>query len=87
MGGKLILPCNVDIRKLPIYIPAFYTEWLYAWSELTSATVNSYEDVINQITWNNKNIVIQNESIFDELLFSRGVVKIGDLICETGNFF
>ena len=34
----------------------------------------------------NKNIVIQNESIFDELLFSRGVVKIGDLISETGNF-
>jgi len=29
---------------------------------------------------------MQNESIFDELLFSRGVVKIGDLISETGNF-
>ena len=35
----------------------------------------------------NKNIVIQNESIFDELLFSQGVVKTGDLISETGNFF
>ena len=63
--------CNFDIRKLRIYIPAFCTECIYASSEATSETVNScYEDVINQIIWNDKKIVIQNESIFDELLFS-----------------
>ena len=57
--------CNFDIRKLRIYIPAFYTECLYAWSESTAETVNScYEDVINQIIWNDKKKVIQSESIF-----------------------
>ena len=38
--------------------------------------------------WNNKNIIIiQNKSILNELLFLLGVVKIRDLISETGNFF
>ena len=87
--GKLILSCNFDVRKLPIYIPVIYTEYLSAWSELTltSAIINSHADVINQIIWNNKNIIIQNRSIFHEFLFSPGVVKIGDLVSETGNFF
>lgn len=40
------------------------------------------EYVINQATWNNNNIINQNSSIFNEL----GVVKIRDLISETGNF-
>ena len=60
-------------------------ESLYAWSELTSATINSLADVINQIIWNIKNIIMQ-ESIFNEPLFSLGVVKIRELISETGTF-
>ena len=81
------MPTRRTLEYKYIYIRVFYRECLYAWSELTSTTVNSYEDVINQIIWNNKNIGIQNESIFDELLFSQGVVKTGDLIYETGKFF
>ena len=40
------------------------------------------------LIWNNKNmIIIQNKSILNELLFLLGVVKIRDLISETGNIF
>ena len=28
IGGKFILCCNVDTRKLPIYLPDFYKECL-----------------------------------------------------------
>ena len=28
VGRKLVLSCNFDVRKLPIYIPVFYTECL-----------------------------------------------------------
>ena len=28
VGRKLILSCNFDVRKLPIYIPVFYMECL-----------------------------------------------------------
>jgi len=30
-GGKAILCCNFDTRKLPIYLPDFYKECLDAW--------------------------------------------------------
>ena len=57
VGGKCILFCYFDTRKLPAYIPAFYKECLDAWSNLKSLC----EDVIDQIIWNNKNIVVDKQ--------------------------
>ena len=86
VGGKFILFCNFDTRKLPVYIPAFYKECLDAWSELKNSNVVSYEDVIDQIIWNNKNIVVDKQSLFEKHLFCQGIVKIGDLLSNTGKF-
>ena len=81
-----VLFCNFDTRKLPVYIPAFYKECLDAWSELKNSNVVSYEDVIDQIIWNNKNIVVDKQSLFEKHLFCQGIVKIGDLLSNTGKF-
>ena len=40
----------------------FQRECLETWSKLVSSTVNTYDDVVNQIIWNNKNIVVQKAS-------------------------
>ena len=45
VGGKFVLYCNFDTRKLPIYFPDFYKECLEAWSDLNTTTVVSYHDV------------------------------------------
>ena len=66
VGEKFILQCNFDTRKLPIYLPAFYRECLDAWATLNEFSVLSYEDVVNQIIWNKKNITIGKASIFDK---------------------
>ena len=87
VGGKFILFCNFNTRKLTIHIPIFYRECLEAWSKLVSSTVNTYDDIVNQIISNNKNIVVQKASIFEHCLFSAGVVKIGELLSDTGKFF
>ena len=47
VGGKFILKCNFDIRKLPVYLPAFYKERLNAWSSLNVSPVHTYRDVVN----------------------------------------
>ena len=39
-----------------------------------------YDDIVNQIIWSNKNIVVQKASVFENHLFSAGVVTIGDLL-------
>ena len=69
-GRKFILFCNFDTRKLPAYISAFYEECLDAWLELKNSNVVSYEDVIDQIIWNNKNIVVDKQSLFEKHVLS-----------------
>ena len=86
VGGKFILFCDFDTRKLPAYIPAFYKECLDAWSNLKNSNVVSYEDVIDQIIWNNKNIDVDKQSLFEKHLFCQGIVKIGDLLSNMGKF-
>ena len=49
VGGKFILKCNFDIRKLPVYLPAFYKECLNAWSSLNVSPVHTYRDVVHQV--------------------------------------
>ena len=46
----------------------------------------SYEVVVNQILWNNKNITIGKASIFDKKVMRKGIVMIGDLLSDTGVF-
>ena len=87
VGEKFILQCNFDTRKLPIYLPAFYKECLDAWATLNELSVLSYEDVVNQVIWNNKNITIGKASIFDKKLMKKGIVTIGDLLSDAGVFF
>ena len=86
IGGKLILCCNFDTRKLPIYLPDFYKECLDAWSDINTSNVVSYDDVVNQTVWNNKFILIESKSCYIKHLVAHGIVKIGDLISDNGRF-
>ena len=86
IGGKSILYCNFDTRKLPIYLPDFYKESLDAWSYVSTTSVVSYDDVVNQTIWNNKFILIENKSCYVKHLAVNGIVKIGDLISDNGKF-
>ena len=83
VGVKFSLQCNFDTRKLPIYLPVFYKECLDAWAMLNEISVLSYEDVVNQILWNNKNITIR---IFDKKVLRKRIVTIDDLLSDTGVF-
>ena len=69
-----------------MYIPAFYKECLNAWLNLKNSNVVSYKDVTDQIIWNNKNIVLDKQSLFEKHLFCQGIVKIGDLLSNKGKF-
>ena len=53
---------------------------------LNQSLVLSYEDVVHQVIWNNKNITVQGLSLFETHLFSKGIVTIGDLLSDTGIF-
>ena len=86
VGGKFILKCNFDIRKLPVYLPAFYKECLNAWSSLNVSPVHTYRDVVHQAICNNNNITVQRLSVFEKHCFSEGIATVGGLLSDEGVF-
>ena len=91
VGGKFILCCNFDIKKLPINLPMYYRECFECYSHCSAATDNnvlelSHEQISNTVLWNNKFICINNKSVFNQSLVSKGIIKIGDLVTEKNQF-
>ena len=76
IGGKFILCCNFDTRKLPIDLMDFYKDCLNAWSDINTSNVVSNDDVVNQTIWNNKFILIESKSCYRKHLVAYGIVKI-----------
>ena len=85
VGGKFFLHCNFDTKKLPIYLPPFYKECLDAWSRLNKENILSYEDVANQVIWNNKHIIIKKHSVFEKHLLEEDILTVGDLFLKRVN--
>ena len=91
VGGKFILCCNFDIKKLPINLTMYYRECFECFSHCSAATGNnilglSHEQISNIVLWNNKFICINGKSVFNQSLVSKGIVRIGDLVTEKNQF-
>ena len=50
VGGKFLLHCTFDCRKLFISLRVFYKECLQAWSSRTNCDSTTYKGIMNQIT-------------------------------------
>ena len=75
IGGKLILFCDFETSKLPVHLPIFYKECLEAFRNLKKSKVATYGDVVDQIIWNNRNIVIHGKSLFEKQMRGYSVLK------------
>ena len=62
-GGKFLLHCNFEVSKLNISLPAFYRQWLVAWSELKAREPSSVRQIVNQVIRNNKFLCVDKESV------------------------
>ena len=51
-GGCFVLHCNFQTCKLKINLPAYW------WSEVNGKTPSCYEEIINEIIWNDKFFVM-----------------------------
>ena len=72
------------MAKLKISLPAYYKEFLDAWSELNRITTSSTHEVINEIIWNNRFLCIDKMSIYRGDMIKLGFLKIGDVL-RTNN--
>ena len=91
VGGKLILCCDFDLKKLPIKLPAFYEECFKSFAKCSAATHTNIQDQNRQdlskaIVWNNKFICIGGKSVYFKNLAEKGILRIGDLISDNNEF-
>ncbi|XP_068704462.1 uncharacterized protein [Montipora foliosa] len=69
----------------------YYRECFECFSHCSAATDNnvlelSHEQISNTVLWNNKFICINNKSVLNQSLVSKGKIKIGDLVTEKNQF-
>ena len=84
-GGLLfLLNCNYNVGKLDRKIPLFYRELLDYFQQLRS----NYEDPLKRefILWNNRDINIENKSVFWKAWRDKNVLFVQDLLNNQGNY-
>ena len=82
-GGLFLFHCNYDVSILPLNISLFFLELLQWWSEFRD-TFSSEKDW-RYIVWNNKQILINNKTVYYKSYFEAGVVHISDLSFDLNN--
>ena len=86
MGRRFVLHCNFQTSTLKINLPAFYKECFDAWSEINGKTPRSYENIINEIFWNNKFLCHDKKSMYRRDIVSLSLVKITVFFSATNSF-
>ena len=64
VGSEFLLKCNFKLSSLPCKLPINYKKCLEAWSDFKSCTPVKRQDILNEIIWNNQNLLINKQSIF-----------------------
>lgn len=93
VGGKSILGCGFDLKKLPVNHPRLYEECLQSFAEhsVTTAADTQCKDTYtraNTIVWNNKYIYIcLRQTIFPQQLiyFKKGIVMLEDPVNDRND--
>ena len=53
--------CNLDSTKLPVMLPLFYKQCFDAWSDLNNKVPFSFQEIVNEIIWNNKFLCVDKK--------------------------
>lgn len=82
-GGILLLKCNYDIRDLNLSLNGFYQQLLDWWADFR----NVFSDInyARYVIWNNKEIRIDNKSVFYKKYADCGIFYLNDLLFSLDN--
>ena len=86
VGGKYLLQCNYEVSKLPIEVPLFNKQCQQVWNFL-KLPCDVESKIEEHILWNNKLILIENKTVYNQRLVNKGIRRIDDLLSTNGSFF
>ena len=75
-----------DARYLSPSVPGFYKQLLLYWYEIHSRPPDTPNEVLNEIIWNNKHILVDNKPIFLKTWYEGGIRTVKDIVNEDGQF-
>ena len=79
--NKLLpLRCRKKVDK----ISSFYRDLVYLWQNVISLKSSETTEIFDEVLWNNKHITCDGNSIYDTYLINKRIVKVADIINETG---
>ena len=76
---NLFITSNFDTNELPVYLPLYHKESFKFWKDIKCETVEIKQDLNNQILWYNKNVKVNNHTVFSKSLFQSGLWNVNDL--------
>ena len=91
-SGKFLLHCNFSTSDLPCCLSILYRECFAVWSSLSTTTVLTREQVLDQILWNNQFLRVDRKPVFCRKLFTKGLNSLANILTNQGrlkswNFF
>ena len=79
------IKCNYNHEDLPVEIPTFYRQILYAWFVLKQAPSNAI-DIRRESVFFNQHISIDDKYVSHPGLLAHGLYFINDIVLGNGNF-
>ena len=66
VGGTELFKCNYDYNLLDLnnHLPEFYKQIINDWQEIASTTPHSKNEILSQIIWNNRFIMINKKMVY-----------------------
>ena len=61
-------------------LPEFYKDLIKVWISISQSDVTDVQDILSQSIWDNKQITIQKQPIFDKYLANKNVNLVADLV-------
>jgi len=87
VGGPYLLKCNFSLSDRPVKVSPFYVECLTLWSRFNTTLPDQVEDILNEIVWNNKNVLVNKKSCYYSDLVKVGIHRICDMVKADGSFY
>ena len=92
IGGKMLFHPNLKLSKTMFakvkQLPKFYRDLVFLWdkhsSVLCNQTFNSKTDILEEQIFNNRHLVIKNESFFHEHFYNAGIQKLDNFTKSRG---
>ena len=80
-GVDFLINCDYDVKTLNLeQPPEFHRTVLCYWLKFKCSTDSNKILVHNQIIWNNRNILLDGETIYINEWYNKGIIQIQDLL-------